>query len=100
MRANLIQQFGEKEGRRRVRLLVIDGMKLFRPLPAWSTCATPSSLPIASTLGFEPDQIWAAFAKRGLGALAMSDSGESRHIAASFDKPRPRDRCASLKPAT
>ena len=33
MRANLIRQFGETEGRRRTRLLVIDGMKLSVPGP-------------------------------------------------------------------
>src|SRR5262249_30740157 len=33
VRANLIRQFGEKEGRRRVRMLVLDGMKLAAPFP-------------------------------------------------------------------
>src|SRR6185369_6914130 len=33
-RAALIRQFGEKEGRRRIRLLVMDGMKLCPPAPS------------------------------------------------------------------
>ncbi len=91
MRANLIQQFGEKEGRRRVRLLVIDGMKLSPPSP--SMVDMRDAILLADQVDFKgasQDQIWTAFAKRGLGALAMSDTAESTHIAASFDKPSPK----------
>lgn len=88
VRANLIRQFGEKEGRRRVRLLVIDGMKLATPNP--SMVNMRDAILLADRVGFKgdsQDQIWTAFAKRGLGILAQSFSADSTHIVASFEKP-------------
>ena len=87
-RAALIQQFGEKEGRRRIRLLVIDGMKLSPPAP--SMVDMRDSILLADHVDFNgasQSQLWAAFARRGLGALALSFSGNSVHVRPSFDLP-------------
>ncbi len=89
-RANLIQQFGEKEGRRRIRFLVLDGMKLSVPAP--SMVDMRDAILLADRVDFQgasQGQLWAAFAKRGLGALAYSISGDSVHIVPSFDLPSP-----------
>ncbi|MDQ6665703.1 MAG: extracellular metalloproteinase, partial [Acidobacteriota bacterium] len=62
MRANLIKQFGEKEGRRRVRQLVIDGMKLSIPAP--SMVDMRDAILLADRVDFKgasQDQLWAAF---------------------------------------
>ncbi|MGH9666282.1 MAG: M36 family metallopeptidase, partial [Bryobacteraceae bacterium] len=87
-RAALIQQFGEPEGRRRVRLLAIDSMKLSPPAP--SMVDARDAFLLADQVDFDgasQTQLWAAFAKRGLGALAQSDDGNSIHISPSFDVP-------------
>ncbi len=88
MRASLIRQFGEKEGRRRARLLVIDGMKLSPPAPTMVDAR--DALLLADRVDFRgasQAEIWAAFAKRGLGVLAHSASPDSIHILASFETP-------------
>ena len=88
MRANLIAQFGDKEGRRRARILVIDGMKL--ELPEASMVDARDGILLADRVDFKGEsqaQIWAAFAKRGLGALAYSANGQTVHVASSFDLP-------------
>jgi extracellular elastinolytic metalloproteinase len=87
-RANLIKQFGEKEGRRRVRLLVIDGMKLSPPTP--SMVDMRDAILLADRVDFKgasQDQLWTGFAKRGLGALAYSSSGDTAHVISSFELP-------------
>jgi len=89
-RANLIQQFGEAEGRRRIRLLVLDGMKLSVPAP--SMVDMRDAILLADRVDFKGEsqsQLWAAFAKRGLGTLAYAPSGDSVHIVPSFDLPSP-----------
>jgi extracellular elastinolytic metalloproteinase len=71
-RANLIRQFGETEGRRRIRQLVIDGMMLALPSP--SMVDARDAILLADRVDFEgasQDALWQAFAKRGLGALAQ-----------------------------
>lgn len=88
VRANLIKQFGEAEGRRRVRLLVLDGMKLSVPAP--SMIDMRDAILLADRVDFNgasQDQLWAGFAKRGMGALAYSLKGDSVHIVSSFDLP-------------
>lgn len=90
MRASLIRQFEEKEGRRRSGLLVIDGMKLSPPAP--SMVDMRDAILLADRVDFggaSQDQIWSAFARRGLGVLAQSYSADSVHILASFEKPSP-----------
>lgn len=85
VRANLIKQFGEREGRRRVRLLVMDGMKM--AVPAASMLDMRDAILLADQTDFRGEsqaQIWAGFAKRGMGALAQSGSGDSVHISPSF----------------
>ena len=87
-RAALIRQFGEKEGRRRIRLLVIDGMKLSPPAP--SMVDARDAILLADRADFKgqsQSQLWAAFARRGLGALAQSTSTFTTHIRESFATP-------------
>lgn len=88
MRANLIAQFGETEGRRRTRMLVIDGMKLSVPGPTMVDAR--DAILLADRAGFRGEsqsQIWAAFAKRGLGATAFSASNNQTRVTASFTRP-------------
>jgi hypothetical protein len=88
MRANLIKQFGDKEGRRRARLLILDGMK-FMP-PGSTMVDARDAILLADRAGFSgasQTQIWTAFAKRGLGATAWSTSGNSVHVHPSFAMP-------------
>jgi hypothetical protein len=93
MRANLIQQLGEREGRRRARILILDGMK-FMPIGSTMVDARDAIL-LADRAGFNgasQNQIWAAFARRGFGATAYAASGDSVHIHPSFDLPSEKGR--------
>ena len=88
MRANLIGQFGETEGRRRARLLVIDGMKLSVPSP--TLVDARDAILLADRTGFRGEsqsQIWEGFAKRGLGVTAYAPSNNSTRVMPSFDRP-------------
>ena len=90
MRAELIRQLGEREGRRRARLLVIDGMKLSPPAPTMVDMR--DAILLADRAGFQgasQDRIWAAFARRGLGVLAQGGGAASSHVLASFETPSP-----------
>ncbi|HEV2447059.1 MAG TPA: M36 family metallopeptidase, partial [Candidatus Sulfopaludibacter sp.] len=87
-RANLIAQWGETEGRKRIRQLVIDGMKL--AVPQASMIDMRDAILLADRVdykGASQSQLWAAFAKRGMGALAFSDGGDTVHALSSFDLP-------------
>ncbi|MCC6538560.1 MAG: M36 family metallopeptidase [Bryobacterales bacterium] len=89
-RANLIAQLGEREGRRRIRRLVLDGMKLSPPAPTMVDMR--DAILLADRVGFQgasQEQLWRAFASRGLGALAHAASTNSTHVASSFDMPAP-----------
>jgi hypothetical protein len=89
-RANLIAQFGEDEGRNHIRQLVIDGMKL--AVPAASMVDMRDAILLADRVdynGASQSQLWTAFAKRGLGALAYSDGASTVHVMSSFDLPSP-----------
>ncbi len=90
-RGNLIQQFGETEGRRRMRQLVIDGLKLSPPSP--SMVDARDAILLADRVDFKgasQSPLWTAFAKRGLGALAHSDGGDTTHVISSFEVPTSR----------
>jgi hypothetical protein len=92
-RSSLIQQFGEAEGRRRIRQLVMDGLKLSVPSPTMVDAR--DAILLADRVDFKggsQSQLWSAFAKRGLGALAYSDGGDSVHILSSSDLPSPTGR--------
>ncbi len=100
MRAALIKQFGEKEGRRRVRLLVIDGMKLSPPTPSYVDAR--DAILLADKVDFNgasQQQIWAAFARRGLGVLAQSRIATTAHVSPSFDLPSPQGALQFYEPA-
>ncbi len=88
IRANLIRQHGEREGRRRARLLVVDGMKLSPPSPSMVDARDAILLADRAAFnGASQEQIWKGFAKRGLGVLAMSEGTDTVHVAASFEEP-------------
>jgi hypothetical protein len=92
-RANLIQQFGEKEGRRRIRQLIVDGLKLCVPSPTMVDAR--DAILLADRVDFAgvgQDPLWRAFAKRGLGAFAHSDGGDTIHVISSFELPSPTGR--------
>jgi hypothetical protein len=87
-RANLIKQLGEQEGRRRIRMLVLDGIKLAPP--GSSMVDMRDAILLADRTDFKgasQDQLWAAFAKRGLGALAYSGNPNTTHVLPSFALP-------------
>ncbi len=87
-RANLIRQFGEREGRKRIRQIVIDGMKLSPPTP--SMVDMRDAILLADRVDYKGEsqsQLWEAFARRGLGALAYSANANSINVTASFEKP-------------
>ncbi len=101
IRANLIKQFGEREGRRRSRVLLLDGMK-FMP-PASTMIDARDAILLADRVdykGASQDQLWTAFAKRGMGATAYSWNGTSVHIAASYELPSNKARIAFFEPET
>ena len=88
IRANLIRQFGETEGRRRLRRIVIDGMKMAPPAP--SMVDMRDAILLAERVDYKGEsqaQMWEAFAKRGLGVLAYSPNSDTIQVTASFDKP-------------
>ena len=91
IRANLIEQLGEAEGRRRVRMIVLDGMKLSPPSPTMIDMR--DAILMADQVDFKgasQTQIWKAFAKRGMGALAYSIDPNTTFIAPSFNMPSTR----------
>ncbi len=84
-RAALTGQFGEREGRRRMTQLVVDGMKLSPPRP--SMIDARDAILLADRVnndGASQTQLWAAFAKRGLGVVAHAESGDSAAVTPSF----------------
>ena len=98
--ANLIRQFGELEGRRRTRLLVIDGMKLSVPGPTMVDAR--DAILLADRVDFKGEsqsQIWAAFAKRGLGITAYVRSNNSTRTTASTAVPSPTGTLAFSEPS-
>lgn len=95
VRAALIRQHGEREGRRRLRLIAVDSLKLSVPAP--SMIDARDAILLADRVNFNgasQDQIWAAFARRGLGALAQSYGSHSVHVSPDFTAP---SRMASLR---
>ena len=87
-RANLIRQFGEREGRRRAALLLIDGMKLAPPSPSMVDMRDAILLADRTTFkGESQTQLWTAFAKRGLGVLAQSTDADTVNVSESRDMP-------------
>jgi hypothetical protein len=88
LRAALIAQFGEREGRRRARLIVLDALKLSPPAPSFIDMR--DAILMADRVGFRgesQDTLWAAFARRGLGVLAQSSSGNTVHVLPSYERP-------------
>lgn len=87
-RANLLSQYGF-DGNEIMMQLVVDGMKL-------TTTSSPSMVQardgilLADILNNDGENLcdlWAGFAKRGLGADAFSESESTSNIAESFDLP-------------
>jgi hypothetical protein len=87
-RANLVKLLGEKEGRRRMQMNVIEGLKL-QP-PRASMIDARDAIILANRVNFKGEgeqQMWEGFAKRGLGVLAMTKNGDSTYVVASTDTP-------------
>ncbi len=94
-RANLIAQFGDKEGRRRIRMLVLDGMKLAPPRSTMVDMR--DAILLADRVDFNGDsqqELWAAFAKRGFGALAYSGTPDTTYVLSSFAMPSDKGQIA------
>ena len=94
-RANLIGQFGDKEGRRRIRMLVLDGMKLAPPRSTMLDMR--DAILLADRVDFNGDsqqQLWTAFAKRGFGALAYSGTPDTSYVLPSFAMPSDKGQIA------
>ncbi len=99
VRANLIRQFGDREGRRRVRVIVLDGMKLAPPSPSMIDARDAILLADrASFNGASQQQIWAGFAKRGFGVLAQTFGPDTVHIVPSFETPSNTAQIAFYEP--
>jgi hypothetical protein len=87
-RANLIKLLGEKEGRRRLQMNVIEGLKL-QP-PRASMIEARDAIILANRTNFKglgEQDLWNGFAKRGLGVLAQSMTGDSSYVVPSFEPP-------------
>ena len=87
-RAALIQQFGEKEGRRRMAQIVMDAMKLSVPRPTYVDQRDAVLLADrVNNKGESQTQLWQAFAKRGLGVVASTTNPDAATGSASFATP-------------
>lgn len=88
LRARLITKFGYEEGRRRAAQLMMDAMK--------RSPSDPSFVDMRDALlgadqedqqGEDIDLIWEAFARRGLGYMAVGGDGSNAMVMASQDLP-------------
>jgi len=87
-RSNLIAQLGEAEGRKRMATLILDGMKLSPPRA--SMVDARDGIILADRVNYRGEsqsQLWAAFARRGLGATAFTSSGDSSSPSSSAELP-------------
>jgi uncharacterized repeat protein (TIGR01451 family) len=89
MRANLIRKHGFTEGRRLAMQLVTDGMKLSPPNPNFLQARDAIVLAdIVNTGGANWNELWTAFAKRGIGFNAVSPPSSSTFgLIEAFDLP-------------
>ena len=88
-RANLIHRLGFADGNDRILRLVLDGMKLSPPNPTWVQAR--DAILAADMIGFQGEDradLWAAFAKRGLGYSAQApDVTTTSGIVEAMDLP-------------
>jgi uncharacterized repeat protein (TIGR01451 family) len=89
VRANLITRYGAATGNQLALQLVTDGMALCPPNPNFVQARDGIlAADRVNNNGANYAQIWAGFAKRGLGATATSpDSSTTRGVVESFDLP-------------
>jgi len=88
VRAALIKQYGDADGRAKANLLVIDGMKLSVPQP--SMVDARDAILLADRVDYKGANqalLWTAFAKRGFGALAFTPNPDSEYVVASSEVP-------------
>jgi uncharacterized protein (TIGR03437 family) len=88
MRAKLIEQYGFHEGQRQSIQLVVDGMKLTPVEPDFLEAR--DAILLADRLnnnGTSQCLIWQAFARRGMGAAAVSAGTSDNAPTAAFDVP-------------
>jgi hypothetical protein len=94
-RANLIRQFGDREGRRRINTIILDGMKLAPPQASFIDMRDAILLADRVTFnGESQSQLWDAFAKRGMGAVAYSGNPDITYVVPSYERPSERGKIA------
>ncbi|MGC3988229.1 MAG: M36 family metallopeptidase [Chthoniobacteraceae bacterium] len=88
-RANLIRKYGWAMGNQMILQLVTDGMKLSPENPNFLEARDAIiQADLVDNGGANHDELWAAFAKRGLGASASSpDSSTTSGVEEAFDLP-------------
>jgi hypothetical protein len=89
VRANLIQALGSAEaGNNLVMQLVVDGMKLTPASPTFLEARDAIlQAEMIFTGGMHRNQLWQAFAKRGMGASAVALDADSEAVTEAFDLP-------------
>ncbi len=87
-RANLIQKWGWAVGNQLVLQLVTDGMRLSPPKPNFLDARDAILLADeVNNAGANQGELWAAFAKRGLGFSATSPAHSTHGVQEAFDLP-------------
>jgi len=88
-RANLIAKLGAAAGNQMILQLVTDGMKLSPPNPTFLEARDAIiQADLVNNAGANRNELWAAFAKRGMGAGATSPSSSTTTgIVEAFDIP-------------
>ncbi len=88
-RANLIAKYGFAVGNQLMLQLVTDGMKLSPANPNYLQARDAIiQADLVNNAGANRSELWAAFAKRGMGASATApSSGTTTGVAESFDLP-------------
>ena len=90
-RANLIRKHGYAAGNQLILQLVTDGMKLSPPNPTFTQARDAIILADqVNTQGANYSDLWAAFARRGLGFSAVAlESATTSGVEEAFDLPDP-----------
>ncbi len=88
-RANLIQKYGFARGRQLILQLVTDGMKLGPPNPNFLEARDAIiQADLVDNSGLDVDELWRAFAKRGMGFSATAPpSATTAGVHEAFDLP-------------
>jgi hypothetical protein len=97
LRARLIKKYGYEEGRRRGAQLMINAMKRSPANPSFVDMRDSLiSADQADHAGEDIPMLWEAFARRGLGYMAVGGTGSSQGVRASQELPSPKGRILLL----